>query len=227
MKKGLLLPVLGVVVLFIAACSPPPVLRNDDYLRDTSLVTGIPCEAPCWQDIVPGETPWNEVQDFLTQDEDYTNIESARDDETGEEAVVFNYTDGPQCCRIYSRTGDVVDMIWLLLAPNMRLGDVLERYGDPTWLSAEDVTADQTFVALVFPDVPMVLYAFGAGIETGELTAASEVIGAVYMTAAEMETVLEISNLHAWDGYGSLSEMVAGDFDLTPESTAEATADTE
>ena len=57
MKPRFLLPILGVCILLIAACAPPPVLRSDDYLSDTSIVTGETCEAPCWRGITPGETP--------------------------------------------------------------------------------------------------------------------------------------------------------------------------
>ncbi|MEL7435872.1 MAG: hypothetical protein AAFN11_18140 [Chloroflexota bacterium] len=36
------------------------------------------------------------------------------------------------------------------------------------------------------------------------------------MAPSEMETLLASENLYTWDGYGALSTVIDGEFDLTP-----------
>jgi hypothetical protein len=53
--------VLAAAALLIAACvgcgEPPPL--------DTSLLTGEPCEPPCWQGLTPGESTEEDVAEFM------------------------------------------------------------------------------------------------------------------------------------------------------------------
>jgi hypothetical protein len=205
--------ILSVLVVLVAACAPIPELRNDLLLRDTGLITGEPCEAPCWQTIVPGETLWGQALDLLAANTSYTGQDRTRSRDSDEVVLSFGYQDGPQCCRLYTRDGEIVSSILLLMAPEMKLEQVLERYGEPQYLHGEDLTSDQTFVSLVYPDVPMIVYAFVAGIESGELTAQSEIIGAVMMTADEMQLLLDGTSLYNWSGYGALKTMLDGEFD--------------
>ncbi|HUW14593.1 MAG TPA: hypothetical protein VM537_33040, partial [Anaerolineae bacterium] len=54
------LVVLGVLILGLCVgCGepPPPV--------DTSLLTGEPCEPPCWQGLTPGESTEEDVAEFM------------------------------------------------------------------------------------------------------------------------------------------------------------------
>jgi hypothetical protein len=208
-----MLPLL-LVVLFLAACSPPPELRDDNFLSDTSLVTGEPCEAPCWQGITPGETSWNDAFTILEDDPRFTDLDNVTG-EGDEQLVNFSAPDGRQCCRIYSEDGTTVDSILTLLAPQMTLGQVVERYGEPAFVQGEDVTADQTFISLLYPEIPLIVYVFGAGIESGELSAENEVIGAIYLTDDDMSALLRENDLFIWEGYGALSELFGGEFDRT------------
>lgn len=209
-----LLPLL-LVVLLLAACSPPPELRDDNFLSDTSLVTGEPCEAPCWQNITPGETSWNEALTILEDDPRFANLETVTGDE---DELLVNFSppgDGRQCCRMYSQDGQTVDFILTLLAPEMTVGQVIERYGEPVFYQGEDITADQTFISLLYPDTQLVVYVFGAGIETGNLTADNEVIGASYLTDDDVIDLLRANDLYEWNGYGALNTLFNGEFDRT------------
>src|SRR5690606_32282156 len=59
MKHRLILPGVIALVLLFAACAPPPPLRDDTLLQDTSLITeNTECAPPCWRGITPGVTAW-------------------------------------------------------------------------------------------------------------------------------------------------------------------------
>jgi len=193
------------------ACTPVPQLRNEELLQDLSLISGEPCSAPCWENMIPGETSWDDAVTILSENADFTNLDRDRNRETGEEIYNFNYLDGSQCCRIYSRDGELLSSVLLLLAPNMTLSQVIEVYGEPLYFSGEDVTETQSFLSLVYVDTPMIVYAFSAGLAEGEISSASEVIGVIYLAPSEMELLLATEELREWHGYGNLSELLAGE----------------
>jgi hypothetical protein len=56
MKRLFLPAVLIFTGLLLAGCGSPPPLVSDRYLNDSSLITGNPCSAPCFQDITVGKT---------------------------------------------------------------------------------------------------------------------------------------------------------------------------
>ena len=200
-----------VSLLLVTACAPVPQLRNDAYFHDTSLVDGEPCFAPCWRNLTPGVTTWDEAVDALATFADVSNIDRTRNRDTGEDIYNFHYGEGPECCRIYTRDGSTLASILLLVAPDMSLGAVIAQYGEPQYIQGDNITDDQSFIALVYPDVPMLVYVFASSIATGELSANSEVIGTVYMAATEMTAFLTVTPLFTWDGYGALSAMMTGE----------------
>jgi hypothetical protein len=212
------------LALVVAACTtaPAPELRNEAFMDDISLVSGEPCEAPCWQDLIPGETVWGVAQDFVKNNADYTIVQEVTASIRVREArIEFAIQDGPQCCRILSRDGEILSAIVLLLAPNMQLGDVIERYGEASYVSGEAVTNDQATIALVFPDIPMVTYVFAESLSESEVSAASTVIGIMYLAQSEMDTLLQSENFYNWEGYGLLGNIIDGTFDITPEPQAD------
>lgn len=227
----------GVLLLFImAACSPPPVLRDPDVLNDTSLVSGEPCSAPCFQGITPGVTRWNEAVTLVEDSALFSNSEIKDADDGPTRALEFNTADtNKRCCGVYSDDGQIVTSIFVLVAPDNTLGEVIAKYGEPSYLTAESISDDQASVAVVYPDVPMILYVFAAGMETGSLSADSEIFGHVYMTADGMRRALSGSSLYAWTGYNTVAQLTSGELATTPlpegvtpepEMTAEATAET-
>lgn len=236
MRVKLIVLVMGVLVV-AAACAPAPVLRDPDVLRDTSLVTGDPCEAPCFQGITPGETPWNVAVTLVEDNRLFSGFEQPVLEDTSARALEFNAAaTNKRCCAVFSDDGRVVTSIFALVAPQMTLGQVIERFGEPTYLTGEGIGDDQASMALVFPDVPMIVYVFAAGLQNGVLSESSEVFAHVYLTAENMRRALEASSLYAWRGYGPVALMTSGDFATTPvpeelrfDATppAEATAQTD
>lgn len=231
MKRLLLLAVL-LGCLCLAACTSAPKLLDEAYLTDTSLLNDTPCAAPCWLGIIPGQTSWRDMRTLVEDNGQFGAVDEIKDDGSEVRLASFPRKDSPTpCCRIYSSVdGKTVGQILILLAPGqITLGDVIAKYGDPTYVAGADVTSDQTLVSLFYPELPIAVYAFAPGIKEGELTDASQVIGVLYITQADMEEIAKSSGLYSWQGYQKLAGWLDAAPDITPEATpeirAEATAD--
>jgi len=224
-KRFLWLVVLAVA--FLAACSPPPKLRDESFLKDTSILTGEPCSAPCWRNITPGETSWNGALTIVEDSLDFANIEQPSIPDSSARLVDFNAKDGSRCCRVYSQDGRTVTSVLTLLAPDMIFGDIIEKYGEPAYFTVETVTDDQALVSALFTDVPLITYVFSAGLVEGEIAPSSEIVGAIYLTKEDMDSVIVGSQLYEWRGYGKLSELADGEFDVTPFPEANLEEDIE
>jgi len=220
MKRCYMLPLFIVVWLVVSGCSPSPQLRNDAYLNDSSLVSGDPCEAPCWQSLIAGESAWGLAQDLIANNADYTAITNSRDRNTGEAWIEFAYQNGPVCCRVYSRTQETLSSVYLLLSPQNTVKEVVERYGEPQFITAQEETPDQSYLALVYRDLSFVLYVFADNLSEAQITEDSQVIGVAYHAQSEMEILLQSQTVFSWNGYGMLGDILG-----EPEVTAAPATD--
>lgn len=226
-RSRLILPgLLLLLVMLAAACSPPPELRDQKLLNDDSLLTGEPCEAPCWRGITPGVTAWSEALTILEDDrtiEDPT-VQTAEDSPAV--AASFKEPGGIDASgQIFSDDGQTVGLIFLRLAPDMVLNDVIDKYGEPTWVIGTPFSDDppQAIVNLVYPDNQMIVYVFVPG-KDGAIDGSNEVVGVLYMKPEDMTTLLQTSSLHRWEGFADFSVYGPDSpFELTPEATAEGT----
>jgi len=221
MYRRLLLISVALIVIVLAACAPTVNLLDENNLKDTSLITGDPCEAPCWNGIVPGETTFRDALIIVEDDTRYLNVEEVEPEEETEERL-FGFSDGEAnvCCQVYSRDGEIIESMLFLLAPQMTLGEVVDKYGEPAYLTGEEVAEEQAIMFLVYPDVPIVLYSFveGAG---GDLTEDSEIVGVLYMTEAEMQTIIDASRFYEWDGYQAFADYIDQNYDfIGPDAEA-------
>lgn len=217
------LPALIILLVVVAAaCSTPP-LRDDRYLNDNSLLSDTPCSTPCWLNIIPGETSMRDARIVIEDDGRFTALEEIKDEASERRLLNFQVKDGLPCCQIYStEDGKTVETILTYLAPDqVTLGQLIEKYGEPTYGIGVEATAEEATVAMFYPDVPLVAYAFVAGLATGELTANSEVILAVYLTADGMADIIAGNDLYAWEGYQKLADWLDGNFDHRAEITPE------
>jgi hypothetical protein len=226
MNYRLLLAGLGLVLL-VAACAPEPQLLNENYLNDTSFVTGEPCGPPCWRDIVPGETSWQDARTIIEDDPTLDNWQQRADEDSERIGAAWEQADGDLCCQMFStENGETVELILLQTAPQETLQTVIDEHGEPSYLIGETVTEDQGIVTLFYPDNPMIIYVFVAG-ETGSISADSPVIGFAYLTENLMQELIETSELHAWEGFGTYSEYMGGEFEVLPESTPDEAGEDE
>lgn len=191
-------------VVLMAGCLPQPSLRSELFLDDRSLVSGEPCVAPCWNGITPGETLWSEASAIIQGDAAFSGYE-----ETAEEDVlqaVWQKAESNQyCCRALAENADgPVTYLFMALAPGMIVDEVLQAHGDPSYVTTFDFTDAESVVQLIYPDVPMVISVL-VGDSTGSVLANSEVVAQLYMAPAEMQLILDTTELQAWNGYQSYS----------------------
>lgn len=223
MYRRLVIILIALIALVLAACSPTVNLLDENNLKDTSLLSGEPCEAPCWNGITPGETTFRDAKILVEDDSRYSNVEEVESEEETEERL-FGFSDGDAnvCCQIYSRDGDIVESMLFLLSPLMTLGEVVDKYGDPTYLTGEEVAEGQSIMFLLYPDVPIVLYAFVEGTE-GTLSADSEIIGLLYMTETEIQQIIDSSRFYEWEGYQAFTAYIDENYDFIGSEAEELT----
>lgn len=216
----ILLCLFAAAAVFVAvACAPTVNLLDETKLHDTSLLSGEPCSAPCWNGIVPGETSYRDAKILIEDDGRFSNVEEMESEE-GSLARGFRFSpsEAQACCQIVAREGEVVDSMLLQLAPRMTLGPALEQYGEPKYLLGAESSGDQASVALIWPDVPMVVFAFVAGAAEGELSAASELVMLMYMDEPAMRSLVDANRLYVWEGYQSYAAYMDGNYDFVGEN---------
>jgi hypothetical protein len=216
--RVLLVAVLLAVVA--TACVPPTNLRDNTFLQDTSLITGDPCEAPCFRGIIPGETSWQDALTIIEDDSDFQDPQTEENAELGIIQAAWQQGDNQVCCQMQTNDGERVSLIFLRTAPTMLLGEVIEVHGEPTYLIGTETSApDQAVVSLVYPEQLMVIYVFVAGPTEGELIDASEIIGTLYLAPSEMDLLLQTTNLHGWEGYQTFATIAESEYVVTPSVT--------
>ena len=215
MKRSLFLLFVFLTSIAAVACSPEVRLLDESKLKDLSLLSGRPCEAPCWNGIVPGETSYRDAKLLIEEDERYKDVQEAERKEDSD-ARIFGFApeEGQVCCQVFSRDGETVTSLLLQFAPDMTFGPVMDSHGEPIYVGGEAPAADQAYMALVYSDVPMVVYAFVAGAENGTLSTGSEILGAMYMAHNEMNLLLACSRLYAWEGFRGFKETIDENFDF-------------
>ncbi len=204
----------------VAACSPPPELRNDELLHNPSLVTGDPCAVPCWNGITPGETSFQDAWTILEDSPDLTNVSSEDVEDPNARVLSWQEGDGQPCCWLLSEDGETVTMMSLATAPDVSIGDFVEVHGEPSYVSGAPVSDNQAVMMLVYPDIPLIIYVFVAGEGEGVLSPSSEIIAVYHMTADAMEQAIQGSDLYFWDGYKAYAGYVEGEFDQTAVPTS-------
>lgn len=215
------LPCLIASLLLLVACSPETLLRDENLLTDEGLLTGEPCGAPCYRGITPGETNWADALTIIEDEADFDNIQTQGPAE-GSSVIQVSWqqgADAPVCCQMVTEDGQTVSLVFLRTAPTHSLGQLFEVHGEPTWLTGQEITEDQAVVSLVYPDLPMIVYAFVAGTAEGIVSAGSEVVGALYMEAGSVDLLVQTTELHRWEGFGSYSDYMEGEWEVTPSVT--------
>ena len=189
-------------------------------LQDTSFITGDPCGPPCWRNIVPGETTWNEAISIIEGDSTLNDLETNSAEDGPQMVAGWGQEGGDGCCQMYTEDGLTVSFLVLQVAPDVLLGQMIEMYGEPEFLVAETLSDGQGVAHLIYPEIPMVVYAFIEG-EQGELTVSSEVVGVGYMTEDLMQLVIDTTEpgLHAWEGYQTYQYYEDGELEVTPSAT--------
>ena len=224
MKFRFFLPVSLVLVFVVAACVPPLNLRNDKFLHDDSLiVSSETCGAPCWNNITPGETSWDDALTIIEDAGKYEQPQTQNADDGPAIGALWKENGGDDCCQMVTEDGKTVSLILLQLAPDNTLGDVIDVQGEPAYAIGTPGNEDQAIVNLFYPDKSLIVIVFVAGADAGQLSASSEIIGAYYLTPERMDLLLKTSSLYAWKGYEPFSayapDVANADYAITPSVT--------
>jgi hypothetical protein len=218
MKRGLLLLLGLFAAVALAACSADINLLDETKLSDTSLLSGEPCSAPCWNGILPGETRFRDAKLIIESDERFKITEEpASQDDNPARSFTFAEGENPGCCQVVSRDGETVSSFLLQTAPVMTFGSVYDIFGEPDYLGGEQVNDEQGYMALVYSDVPLILYAYVASPATGALSVSSQIIGTMYLGEVEIQELLTCASLYQWQGFLEFTSYVERDFDYVGE----------
>lgn len=193
-------------------------LRNENLLDDSSYLTGIPCGTPCWEGIIPGETTFSEALSIIENSEKYTDLEVSASEDTELIGAFWSPVDGESCCQMYSEDGVIVNIIIIQTTPDETLSQVIEQFGDPTYLVGETLNNNEGVFTLFYPEYLMLIYVFVDG-EAGEISATSEIIGFAYFSQSRMELLTLTNDLHEWEGYQSYTAYMNSEYEVTPSVT--------
>lgn len=228
MKLRLLMPGLIALLLLASACAPPLNLRDDKLLKDDSLITGQPCDAPCWRNITPGQTKWGDALTILEDSPDLDKPQTQNEDNGPGIEAVWQPKDGDSCCQMATLDGDTVSVILLRLAPTTNLGQLIEKRGEPKYVLGAPGDDDQAVVNLFYPESSLIVTVFVAGDKNGALSKTSEVVGAYYIAPDQMDLIIKTNSLYGWKGYQPFSayapDATDADFEITPSITLTPTA---
>ena len=218
MKRAWLLPIGLLAAIFLAACSPDINLLNDAMLSDTSLLSGEPCSAPCWNGITPGETLYRDAKLIIESDPRFKFGEEPAPEE-GSTTRSFSFAEGENsaCCQVISRDGETVSSFLLQTAPIMTFGPAFDIFGEPDYVAGEQVNDEQGYVALIYSDLPLILYVFVANPASGAVSVSNQIIGTMYLAAPEMEELLLCANLYHWRGFTDFATYSEGESDFVGE----------
>lgn len=231
MKLRLLLPGVLFLVVFAAACAPAPNLRNEKFLKDASLITiNDECDVPCWRGITPGVTEWN---DAIVTLQDQADLDDPQVQEIPNAAPAvgasWQATGGDPCCQIVSEDGQTVSSIFLQVAPDTTLKQLIDARGEPEYVLGTAGTDDQAIINLFYPEQSMIVFVFVAGAANGALSETSEVIGAYYTSPDRIDLGIKLSSLYAWNGYQPFSAYAPdkpdADFAITQSVTLTPTGE--
>jgi len=200
------------------------------YLRrtlvDHSLLTDIPCAAPCWQGIVPGETSRSQAMQIL-EDSPYIlrgSLQEAGASEMG--GVTWRWRmPGRRLKPSISWRDDTVHEVTLGLTYDLTVDQVVSKFGPPEALSiSEGGVPEHSYwiIDLYYPNIGVQFKAYTPEFESS-LEPSTEV-GVVqffvptslegrvedvfgYGEGAEYIVSHEMSVMRPWRGYGDLFEV--------------------
>lgn len=230
MNRRLLYAFLLLLTVALAACASEVNLLDETKLQDISLLSGEPCEAPCWNGITPGETSYRDAEVIMKSSGRFT-ISEESEPEGENPGRVFSFAEGENqpCCQVISRDGETITSFLLQLKPEMTFGPVFDKFGEPQYVAGQEVSEEQAYAVFVYPDTPMVIYSFVAGGSQGNVSVDNKIIGVMYMASSEMRELLTCARLHEWKGFVSMTAYAGaeefdyvgdgvGDENICPES---------
>jgi hypothetical protein len=199
----------------LAGCSPPPPLRSDKLLDDSSLITGDPCEAPCFQGITVGKTTFIDGIDIIKRNATFKDLQN-KEATTDQPALAqWNTTTGEFCCQMIAAPNGMVESITLRLAPKITVGQVVEKFGEPPYTFPAEYTQEEAVIQLLYPDKGLVMLVV-PGDANSSLEAGDPLVAVIYLDPTRFTELIKQANLNGWMGYETFAAYKAA----TPIVTA-------
>lgn len=201
------------------------------YLRralvDRSLLTNVPCAAPCWQGIVPGATTSSQALEIL-ENSPYVKQNSIRTGSRNGSGRATWYWSIPGFYGENEMTwkDDIVQDIGLSIAYELTLNEIINKFGPPEALIADQCPLQQACftVSLFYPQVGM---AIGCSVDLGnpQIKPTTRIYGvSFYMSMSVEERYAYVyrygdpqtaerilahlrETIRPWQGYGNLFEV--------------------
>lgn len=197
---------------------------------DRSLLTGDPCEPPCWQNIIPGVSSEEDVRDLLRKNPFVAlwTLECGEYKESDIPVTICGWFPKRRYIndrnRIYLRDGKVL-RIEIHHLNYLTLGEIVDKYGPPQCIHAYSGAAEFFYygVILDYPSRGLSVKSFSLvnpqdiADGTAPLTRDQKVTTAVYYAPAPIEDVLReafllpqevvqsyLANCQEWEGFGRI-----------------------
>lgn len=129
---------------------------------DTSLLSGDPCEPPCWQGLTPGVSTEGEANEFVRTSDlvNRTTVSRGSVSRGGQRTGVSirwlstRNAQGPYAVNSFVVEDGVLQDIIVYLDSEVTLEKLFERYGLPEkfWISLVDTHSTETRVELPYPE---------------------------------------------------------------------------
>jgi hypothetical protein len=206
---------LAVLSIVVSACGTPPPLKSDKYLDDNSLITENPCGPPCFRGITVGQTTYTDALTKIQGDTAFTGITK---DENPSRAA-WTTTGGEACCQIVASAEGLIDAIVIKLAPKITVKQLIEKYKDPTYVTPVDYSAEESALALIWPDKGMVIWVL-TGDANSSLDESDPVVASIYLNPASFPELLKTATLQGWNGYQAYNAYKTQTPVVTPAITA-------
>ena len=180
--------------------------------RDNSLLTGTPCEPPCWQDIIPGKTTSTEAIELLKKSPfvDQESLDQFGSVDAGG-ATWWWRVPGKRLQPKISWVHDTVIEIVQGLTVEITIEEILSTYGPPEFVTVDPGGIPENaywIVRLHYPAQGLSLYSYATSIEDSTTIEVAEYY--IPVSADERKSDLadkfqySEQDFFEWAGYGEI-----------------------
>ncbi len=217
MRKSLLpIAALIAISLLLSACGAPPPLKSDKYLKDTTLIgNDASCQPPCFHGVTVGQTTFTDALAKVKADSAFSNVQSQ--DKPAQAAWAAAGGDG--CCQMTTdeKTG-MINAMLIKLAPNITVKQVIDKYGNPDYVTPVDYTPQEVALGLVFAKANLVTWV-APGDPNSTLKETDPVVVVLYLDPKELPKIIDTATLQGWGGYQSYQSYKSATPIVTPRVT--------
>lgn len=220
--------VIAIAVLWLAYKNNEPaslariyyVARYGVNIGEGGILSGVPCSVPCVFGIRTGETPFDQVLPTLEKN----GIASWKCfQEPSVSWYLFTCGAGRLNVQVDTQTNIVVS-VWLLPTASISLGAMIEKYGEPNYVTLDQETLDTIHPRLYWNSIRMVVVVPQIPGNTYDVEKTTEVEGISFSDESVYRTSDKVPNSYykVWNGYGSYQAPIVT-IPLTPIPTVAMT----